>query len=80
MQDQVALGAKRSPTPVKGGIARVPWLAGMLELLRQFVEGFEFTEIILYKCTGVSDQCGGRTYRQCQPSKSLPGDQSEWTH
>ncbi len=22
MQDQVALGAKRSPTPVKGGIAR----------------------------------------------------------
>ncbi len=24
MQDQVALGAKRSPTPVKGGIARAP--------------------------------------------------------
>src|SRR5260221_8184139 len=25
----VALGAQRSPTPVKGGIARVPWLRGM---------------------------------------------------
>jgi len=24
MQNQVALGAKRSPTPVKGGIARAP--------------------------------------------------------
>ena len=24
MQDQVALGAQRSPTPVKGGIARAP--------------------------------------------------------
>ncbi len=38
------------------------------------VEGFEFTEIILYKSTSVSDQCGGWTYRQCQPSESLPGD------
>ncbi len=30
MQDQVALGAQRSPTPVKGGIARVPWLTSIV--------------------------------------------------
>jgi len=31
----VALGAKRSPTQVKGGIARVPWLAGSSEWVRR---------------------------------------------
>ena len=35
MQNQVALGAKRSPTPVKGGIARAPWLDATLGTDRQ---------------------------------------------
>jgi len=30
----VALGAQRSPTQVKGGIARVPWLAGTSEWIK----------------------------------------------
>ena len=37
MQDQVALGAQRSPTPVKGGIARAP---GSLKQVSEQGEGW----------------------------------------